>query len=103
MCDGRQSTDCDTMTIAEYERLVASETEQMQTKVNASIDRAISMLEDKRSELLTKIKADPRKSEIQRINLDLQLQTSRTGSFYIIQIIWFTWLPNYFISYRLLM
>ena len=79
MCDGRQSNNCDTMSIIEYERLVASETKHLETKcataINAAIDAAINAIENKRSELLEKIKSDPRQSAIQRINLDLDIRS----------------------------
>ena len=80
MCDGRQSNNCDTMSIIEYERLVASETKHLETKCATATEAAINTIENKRSELLAKIKSDPRQSAIQRINLDVEIKISDPGS-----------------------
>ena len=68
---------CDVMEISEYERLVAKETKTLQLKVTAVIDDAIKTMGTKQTELLDNIKRDPRKSEMETIEMKLVLQTSK--------------------------
>lgn len=80
-CDGlsfqqRRYTDCDTMEIADYEQLVSSEIEALQSKMTAAIDASMNMIQTKQAELIANIKSDPRKSSIKKTNVKLVLQVS---------------------------
>ena len=84
-CDGLkvgqgQSITCETLEIKEYERLVEDKTKQLQTKTTAMKDKAMETIEKMQSEMIKKIKSDPRKNASERINLDLELKIS--GQFY---------------------
>ena len=68
------------MRIIEYERLVASETKHLETKCATAINAAINTIENKRLELLAKIKSDPRQSAIQRLKFRLKIKISDPGS-----------------------
>ena len=83
-CDGlnfqqRQSTDCDTMKIEEYEKLVTEETELLQTKVTSAIDSAINKIEKEQSVMIAKLKFDPRKSSISKVSWEVELKISDPG------------------------
>ena len=85
MCGGltlqqRQFNQCDTMEFESYEKLIEKEIKLLQTKVTVAIDKGINSIEKKQSELIAKIKADPRKSAIESMTLELELKTS--GLFY---------------------
>ena len=85
MCGGltlqqRQFNQCDTMEFEDYEKLIEKEIKLLQTKVTVAIDKGINSIEKKQSELIAKIKADPRKSAIESMKLELVLKTS--GLFY---------------------
>ena len=78
-CEGlnfqqQRLTDCDTIEITEYDKLVASETQKLQTKVSLAIDNALKTIEKKQTELITDIKNDPRKSAVDSMSLDLKLK-----------------------------
>ena len=80
-CDGlsfqqRRFTDCDVMEITEYERLVRTETEALQSKMTNAIDAAMSTIQTKQSELMAEIKSDPRKSGMPKRNIKLVLHIS---------------------------
>ena len=75
-----QSVTCETMEIKEYERLVEDKTKQLQAKITALKDTAMETIDKMQSEMIKKIKADPRKHASERINLDLELKIS--GRFY---------------------
>ena len=62
------------MGITEYDKLVASETEKLQTKINSAIDNALKTIEKKQTELMTNIKNDPRKSAVDSMSLGLKLK-----------------------------
>ena len=64
------------MEITEYERLVSSETQVLQSKMTRAIDAAMSSIQTKQSELMAEIKSDPRKSAIRKKNIKLNLQIS---------------------------
>ena len=72
----RRYTDCDTMEITEYERLVSSETEALQSKMTMAIDAAMNTIQTKQSELMMEIRSDPRKSAIPKKSIKLVLQIS---------------------------
>ena len=72
----RQFNHCDTMEFEAYEQLVENQTKLLQTKVTAAIDKGINAMEKKQSELIAKIKSDPRKSAIERLTLMLEPKTS---------------------------
>ena len=65
------------MEISEYDRHVAKETKTLQLKVTAVIDDAIKTMGTKLTELLDNIKRDPRKSEMETIEMKLVLQISQ--------------------------
>ena len=75
-----QSITCETLEIKEYERLVEDKTKLLQTKITAMKDKAMETIDKMQSEMIKKIKSDPRKDAIERINLDLELKIS--GRFY---------------------
>ena len=64
------------MEITEYERLVSSETQVLQSKMTRAIDAAMNSIQTKQSELMAEIKSDPRKSAIRKKNIKLNLQIS---------------------------
>merc|ERR1712136_334647 len=64
------------MEITQYDQLVSSETEALQSKMTRAIDAAMETIQRKQSELLANIKKDPRKSAIPRKNIRLVLQIS---------------------------
>ena len=64
------------MEITEYERLVSSETEALQSKMTTAIDRAMNSIQAKQSELMAEIKSDPRKSAIRKKKVKLVLHIS---------------------------
>ena len=72
----RRYTDCDIMEITEYERLVTSETQALQSKMTAAIDASMNMIQTKQTELMDSIKSDPRRSAIRKKNIKLVLQIS---------------------------
>ena len=64
------------MEITEYERLVSSETEALQSKMTMAIDAAMNTIQTKQSELMIEIRSDPRKSAIPKKSIKLVLQIS---------------------------
>ena len=64
------------MEITEYERLVSSETQVLQSKMTRAIDAAMNSIQTKQSELMAEIKSDPRKNAIRKKNIKLNLQIS---------------------------
>ena len=64
------------MEITEYERLVSSETEALQSKMTMAIDAAMNAIQTKQSELMMQIRSDPRKSAIPKKSIKLVLQIS---------------------------
>ena len=72
----RKSTTCETLEIEEYKKLVGSEVKLLQRKITAIKDKAMETIDKKHSELITKIKLDPRKSTIERFKFDLELKIS---------------------------
>ena len=78
----RKYTDCDIMEIKEYERLVSSETQVLQSKMTRAIDDAMNSIQAKQSELMAEIKSDPRKSAIRKKNIKLNLQISMEKQIY---------------------
>ena len=75
----RQDTDCDTMPLKDYEKLVASETKHVQAKVTAAIDKAMETIANKQSELLTNIKFDPRKRAAEKMIFELDFKICYPG------------------------
>ena len=75
----RHDTDCDTLPLTEYEKLVASETNHVQAKVTAAIDKAMETIANKQSELLANIKFDPRKRTGEKMILELDFKISHPG------------------------
>ena len=67
------------MEITEYERLVSSETQVLQSKMTRAIDSAMNSIQTKQSELMAEIKSDPRKSAIgkKKVKLVLQISTEK--------------------------
>ena len=64
------------MEITEYDRLVSSETESLQSKMTAAIDESMYLIQTKQTELMDSIKSDPRRSAIKKKNIKLVLQIS---------------------------
>ena len=75
----QQDTDCDTMPLKDYEKLVASETKHVQAKVTAAIDKAMETIANKQSELLANIKFDPRKRAAEKMTFELDFKISYPG------------------------
>ena len=75
----RHDTDCDTLPLTEYEKLVASETNHVQAKVTAAIDKAMETIALEQSELMENIKCDPRKRAAERMTLQLDFKISYSG------------------------
>ena len=64
------------MEITEYDRLVSSETEALQSKVRAAIDSSMNSIQTMQTELMDSIKSDPRRSAIKKKIIKLVLQIS---------------------------
>ena len=68
------------MELAEYERLVSSETEKLQAKMTTAINSIMETIQTKQSELMAEIKSDPRNRSIGKKNIKLVLHISSEES-----------------------
>lgn len=80
-CDGLtvqagQSSDCDVMEISEYERLVASQTRALQQKMTIALDELFPNIASLQTDLMDKIKLDPRKTDIFKTDVTITVTIS---------------------------